>query len=544
MADRFNKSDTMDLTNMMQKAAPRLNTPAAPDTGADGYVYSGDEGTNGDDFDAPRGTAGRSEKPLIITLVIVGILVIAGVIGFALSRSGDSGTSGTASPTQPAADVADHVIVSGINVGGMSYEAALKALSAAEQKLADEIRIEVVCGEKTMTLTKDDFVLRFNTEEILRQAQQNPRGSYEISMTVEESSYPAIEKAVADAVDQEGEDARVVSFNTDKSEMFTYQEAVSGKKLNREDLTAQLRNLISGGSLTGTISAQCEETKPEITADYLKQNIKKLSSFTTESTNTANAMSNQALSLSACNSSIIEPGATWSFNACTGDTNLESRGYLPAGVIVQGRHEIGIGGGICQSSTTIYNAGLLCGMEVVERYEHYYPSSYVDYGRDATIDYGNLDLKLRNPFTYQLFLKCWMDGVILHAEIYGLPSKDFDQIKVTTAAPVYTKTSYTVKAYRTYYLNGKSVRTEELPISTYYFSAPGETEAPTTAPTTAPTQPPTVTPTVPTETPTEAPPTPTGEPGTEPVAPPTDDPGPAPVDEPDDPSGDPSQAEP
>ena len=524
MADRFNKSDTMDLTNIIEEAQLRRNIPEVEDD----YVFTNAETPEETAASSRHGSGNRSQKPLIITLAVIGVVLVAGVIIFALSRSQKDAASDTAEPTQTVADVAENVVVSGINVGGMSYSEAKAALAPAEQKLADEIRFEINCGEKKIILTKDDFAYSFNTDELLAAAQNGSSDGYQIRMKIDESSIHTAAAKVASAVDREAQDAKVVAFNADQQDMFTYQEAVTGLKLNRDDLAAQLRSLAGTGAVSGTLEAKLTEEKPEYTVEYLKQNIKKLSSFTTESTNTANGMSNQKLALSSCNSSIIEPGATWSFNNCTGDSNLESRGYLPAGVIVQGRHEIGIGGGICQSSTTIYNAGILCGMEIVERYEHYYPSSYVDYGLDATIDYGNLDLKLRNPFEHQVFLKCWMDGVILHAEFYGLPQKDFDQIKVTVTAPTYTKTSFSVKASRTYYLNGKSVRTEALPSSTYYFSAPGETEAPTTAPTTAPTQPATAAPTTPSVTPTE----PSGDPGTTPSENPGIDPSESSADDP------------
>ena len=65
-------------------------------------------------------------------------------------------------------------------------------------------------------------------------------------------------------------------------------------------------------------------------------------------------------------------------------------------------------------------------------------------------------------------MKCWMSGTKLTCEIYGLPNSEFDQIKVTTSDPEQKKDSYTVKAWRTYYLGGEKVKKEELPESTYY----------------------------------------------------------------------------
>ena len=224
----------------------------------------------------------------------------------------------------------------------------------------------------------------------------------------------------------------MTDFDPNAESMFTISAESKGKTLDETASLNALSSFIKSGNIAGTVDATVKEVDPEYTADFLKKNITKLSEFSTTSTNNSNGNENMRVSLAACNGSIIEPGATWSFNDHTGNSNLESNGYKPAGVIVEGRSETGVGGGICQSSTTIYNAAILCGMDVVERECHYYKSVYVDAGRDATVDYGNIDLKVNNPFKYQLFMKCWMDGTQLHCEIYGLQNPKFDDVEIHT----------------------------------------------------------------------------------------------------------------
>lgn len=516
MTDEHKISDTIKETTgakhlLGSEDAPRPNadthrnryvlnvTPAQAADEAEGYLIL-DDGTRLDEPVPNRRARRSAKKPMIIALVIAGVLLVGGVLAFVLSR-------GSGEPSVPSGSVAENVTVNGVRIGGMSYDAAMGALIPEEQRLAESIRVEVAANDRSMTFTKEDFLVSFNTDEVVRRAFEDGAGSYRIAMKIDEASFAAIADKAAAQTDKKVQDAKVASFNADKKEMFTYQEGVPGLKLDKEDLIAKLRRLIEKGSVSGKLQAKVDAVKPAHTVEYLKQNIRRLSAFTTESTNTSNAMSNQALSLSSCNSSIIEPGATWSFNKCTGDSNLESRGYLPASVIVQGHYEIGIGGGICQSSTTIYNAALLCGMAVVERECHALPTSYVDLGLDATIDYGNIDLKLKNPFSTQLFLKCWMDGVILHAEFYGLPQKDFDEIRVSVSQPSRSDGYVSASASRTFYLDGKSVRTESLPYSTYIDNG-YTTDTPVTPspvrPIVTPTTPPTEA-TTPTDTPTDPP---------------------------------------
>lgn len=92
---------------------------------------------------------------------------------------------------------------------------------------------------------------------------------------------------------------------------------------------------------------------------------------------------------------ILMPGEQLSFNTCVGRRTVKD-GYRVAPVLVNGRHDTGIGGGICQVSTTLYNAALLADIKIVKRNNHSIPSAYVPVGRDATVDYGTLDFVIEN----------------------------------------------------------------------------------------------------------------------------------------------------
>ena len=129
--------------------------------------------------------------------------------------------------------------------------------------------------------------------------------------------------------------------------------------------------------------------------------------------------------------------------------------------------DIGIGGGICQSSSTIYNAAVRANMKVEERYCHKWASSYVPTGLDATIDYGNLDLKLSNPTDYQMFLECKVVDSTLYVSFWGWKSDSYDLIMTRNKLTDRGGSSYTVKAWRVYYKDGKEVDSESLGSSTY-----------------------------------------------------------------------------
>lgn len=105
---------------------------------------------------------------------------------------------------------------------------------------------------------------------------------------------------------------------------------------------------------------------------------------------------NIRLAAAKLNGHVLMPGEEISFNQTVGKRTVEG-GFKTAPVLKNGKHDIDIGGGICQVSTTMYNAALLANLKVVHRSNHSLPSAYVAVGRDATVDWGTLDLVLANP---------------------------------------------------------------------------------------------------------------------------------------------------
>ena len=115
---------------------------------------------------------------------------------------------------------------------------------------------------------------------------------------------------------------------------------------------------------------------------------------------------------------LLAPGQALSFNETVGPRTGE-RGYRMAPVIIGNKFDEGMGGGICQVSSTAYKAALLAGMAVVERHNHSLTVSYIDLGLDAAVVYGMLDLKLRNDSEAHVLLKTSVDGSLLTVKIFG-----------------------------------------------------------------------------------------------------------------------------
>lgn len=114
---------------------------------------------------------------------------------------------------------------------------------------------------------------------------------------------------------------------------------------------------------------------------------------------TASQRHNAHLSLGRLVGATIAPGATFSFNRRVG-TFSRDRGFKKAPVSYNGQLIDDWGGGVCQTSTTLYNAALLAGMEIVERNHHRFAPSYVPPGRDAAVAFSGVDLRFRNPYDF------------------------------------------------------------------------------------------------------------------------------------------------
>lgn len=122
------------------------------------------------------------------------------------------------------------------------------------------------------------------------------------------------------------------------------------------------------------------------------------------------------------NNTLLWPGESFSFNDTTGPRTAE-RGYLTAPIILKGSFDVGLGGGVCQVSSTLFNAALEAKLSIEERHPHSMPVHYVPKGLDATVDYGSLDLKFRNNRKEPVIIKMYVSDDQIMAEIWGENNK-------------------------------------------------------------------------------------------------------------------------
>ena len=415
----------------------------------------------------------NKKKIILISSIVATVVVVLGVVGFCVF----GGKLFNNNQPEVEFTFAENTVVSGVSIAGKTMDEAKQILTENEANFIKPINITVNADDMVINLSEDDFEYTYDTVNVLntvkndaiqsQTAETTQPKTYKITAIATNESVTKNAKAIEASVNREPENAYVSKFTPYAKKRFEYADQVQGRILNVEDVKSQLRLAVDSVESNAIIKANVEMTDAEIQIDDIKKNVKKLASYETVSYNTANGTSNMKLALEACNGSVIEPGDTWSFNDCTGDSNLESNGYKAANVIIEGELTPGIGGGICQASSTIYNAGIRANMGIEERYAHLWASNYVPTGLDATIDYPRLDLKLSNPTKYQMFMECKVVNTTLYVSIWGAKDGDYDEIKTENKLEKVSSDSYKVRAWRVYFKKKKVVDKEELPSSTY-----------------------------------------------------------------------------
>lgn len=192
-----------------------------------------------------------------------------------------------------------------------------------------------------------------------------------------------------------------------------------------------------------------------------------LSEFSTKyATSNKNRTTNLILAAKKINGTVLMPGETFSYNKVVGARTI-SAGYKEAPIYVNGKVEDGLGGGICQITTTLYNAVLYANLEILERSNHQFVPSYASASRDATVVYGAIDFKFKNNREYPIKITCSVANGIANFKIFGLKSDNDYEVQLSSRITGTTSTAIYSEAYKTLKKNGTVIRTERISKDTY-----------------------------------------------------------------------------
>lgn len=307
---------------------------------------------------------------------------------------------------------------------------------------------------------------------------------------------------------------------------------------------AAAQTALDGAAPGETVSVPAVIEEPEVTASDLKMLLFRdvLGEARTHVSGSAGRIGNVKLSAKLINGIVLNSGDTFSYNDSVGK-RTEARGFKPAPAYVKGETVDEVGGGICQTSSTLYLACLLSNMEITERYAHRYVPAYIDWGMDATVSWGGPDYKFTNNTLYPVkivteYSKGYLTIKLLGTNIDGIRVKMTNEVlsktpwetvyqedsTMTPGSPDVVKvtpyTGYKVKTYQTIYdKNGSVIDSHFEAASDYKVRNKVVLQAPAAAPGSAPADLPADT-LAPSDTPAETPqqpepaPTPDPEPET------------------------------
>ena len=294
---------------------------------------------------------------------------------------------------------------------------------------------------------------------------------------------------VAQQVDQPARDASLKDFNIETYE-FEFEAEQAGYTLNQESLVASIENALANGG--GSINMVVATVPPQITKETVASQYGMISSAVTNaSSSSSNRLSNIRQSLKAINGMWLDPGESFSFNQVVGQRTTE-RGYKTATAYSGGKVTEEVGGGICQVSTTLFNAAVKANLKIDERHPHSLTVSYVDLGKDAAVDWGNKDLKFTNNSDDRIYICCYLsddkrvrfgifgkllpDGMSITVEGKKTGTVDykteyqmsFNLFSGQTRVLQQGKQGYKATAYKIWWdANGNELKREELCKSTY-----------------------------------------------------------------------------
>ncbi len=294
------------------------------------------------------------------------------------------------------------IVISGVKLGGLTYEEAETKLKEITAKVLAR-KITFTAGGDSYSRTQAELGAAFDYSKALASAKTlydnlSTQEKAEIIRTAPVNNELTISRSYSE--DKLKELSKKVYNDTFRKPSIQY----TGRELLRSDFEQEIKDRFAytaknAESFAAPMKTEAKLPSPEVSA---VGTISKSYSWFDE--DTVNRSFNVKRGVASINGTVIQPGEVFSFNKTVGAASLKN-GYKLATVYAGEAMAEGAGGGICQVSSTLYNAVVNAGLEIVERHTHAYTVNYLPKGMDATIYYPDLDFKFRNTLDYPITIK-------------------------------------------------------------------------------------------------------------------------------------------
>jgi len=397
------------------------------------------------------------------------------------------------------------VTINGMDVSGKTREEVSAMFAEAASANDPEFNIILSVDEVEYPLSPAVFIVTSNLPEVIESAYNYNRTSTQTDesaaieqryQTLEQLAETnenfdieyqtdtiAIDSAVRDILDPletEPVNAAATSFDTQKL-AFVIEDYQAGLDIDVDGAIKAVKAAVDAKEYTRTILVDVKVTEPEVSKKDLEEILGLVSTFTSKTTDKTNRNSNIDLVCKTIDGLVLQPGEYFNFNEYIGQ-RTSAKGYKEAVGIYGGTTRLELGGGICQTTGTLFHSVMMADLQVDERHSHTWPSDYVETGTDATVTWGGKNFQFTNNTEYPIAIHAYYNDLHVTMEIYGRPVEDGMTIEiegVTTGrsgpgAPVYianpsapagskstTKSAHdyiSAECYKVYYEDGVEVK--------------------------------------------------------------------------------------
>ncbi len=352
---------------------------------------------------------------IIVSFIVIFIIVISGCILYKLNTT----------------KIYDGITINGVDVGGLDRDEAIKLLNDKLSKQIRSRKLQLQYNNYRYFIKYDELGVSYDYYKTIQKAYNlGKQGNifkrlykiyfletqgYNFNMKYiynKEKIYLLVTKIESELF-KERRNAQIKYLDG----KFNIKKEVIGRKVDKVKL--QERIICTLEHKKEIVYIPAEKSVPLITEQKLKSIKYKIGSYTTYfNTNNTNRVNNIRVSSNSLKGKVILANEIFSFNNVVGPRDKDC-GYKKANVVIDGKLVPAFGGGVCQVSTTLYNAVLMSNLEVIERHNHSLPSTYVGIGRDATVSYDYLDLKFRNNTNGAVFIHSQVHNNSLLIELFG-----------------------------------------------------------------------------------------------------------------------------
>lgn len=372
------------------------------------------------------------------------------------------------------------VIVEGVDLSDKTKEEAIDILNQEFSNKIGNKKINIYVNGQAFIYTYGDILAFYDVEKSAEDAfnfgkdkgiftknsliknKDNEKHEIKLEFNYDEEKFGKIKGEVANKVRVQPKNAKI-SINGGN---ISISKDVIGYKLDEENFEEKLKSSIDPQINNETnVEYSLVEEKPSITYQDLSKIKNKMSTFSTTYT-VGDRGYNLELATSLVNGKVLMPGETFSYS----EVSQKGRGkYKNAGGYINGKVEQVEAGGICQVSTTLYRAVMKANIRSTERHNHMMTVSYAEPGLDATVAWGNLDYKFKNPYDFPIYIEGIGGGGRVTFNIYG----DIAALEGKTYELVGEELGYDsegnrkVKSYQVTYKNGKEINREVIATDSY-----------------------------------------------------------------------------